>query len=130
MQGKTACDMAVARVLRDAQEAEGRAVKLRPAKDSDEWLVQRTIEVQCPPIVEEHIEGRCIDMRWQIRGKDIWIELNKDNLDYCVAGIRTSPHDDEKPVAAKGSPKRKRKLKRRRSDDAEAEPQEEHDHVS
>ena len=79
---------------------------------------------------KEHIEGRCIDMRWQIRGKDIWIELNKDNLDYCVAGIRNSPHDDEKPVAAKGSPKRKRKLKRRRSDDAEAEPQEEHDHVS
>ena len=53
---REACDSAVKKIIADAAEADGKPVppKIRAAREEDQFLVGKTVMVDCPDILDQH----------------------------------------------------------------------------
>ena len=120
-----ACDAALRKVIEDGHVQEGSEVpkKIRHAREEDAYLVGRSVIIQTPEFTAADgtvYPGKPIRVLWQIKGVDIWIELNLENVKHTLEAIRASPPEPPKQAKGKASPgRRRRRLKRRHSDSAE-----------
>ena len=97
--------------------------KMRAAREDDKFVISRDVEVPMEKITTPDGEYGPLTMRlmWGVRTRDVAIELNEENLQYCMAALKHSaPAVKALPAegdpAVKASPKkRRRKLKRTRS---------------
>ena len=123
---QSACDAALRKVIEDGHVQEGSEVpkKIRHAREEDAYLVGRSVIIQTPEFTDAQgavHPRKPIRVLWQIKGVDIWIELNLENLQHTLEALRASPPETPKQAKGKASPgRRRRRLKRRLSEPAEA----------
>ncbi|CAE7038267.1 unnamed protein product [Symbiodinium sp. CCMP2592] len=119
---REACDAAVRKIIADAAEAEGKPVppRIRPAREEDQFLVGKTVMLDCPDILDQHDQvlqpARQIQFLWGTTS-DLFMELNEDNLAYIRCAIKESAPFIQQPSKRRsklqGSPKRLRKRGRK-----------------
>ena len=121
-----ACDAALRKVIEDGHLQEGSEVpkKIRHAREEDAYLVGRSVIIQTPEFTDANgtvHPRKPIRVLWQIKGVDIWIELNLENVQHTLEALRVSQPEPPKQAKGRASPgRRRRRLKRRLSDPAES----------
>ncbi|CAE7872584.1 unnamed protein product, partial [Symbiodinium sp. KB8] len=90
-----ACDSAVKKVIVEAAEAEGKPVpkRIRPARDDDQFLIGKTVMLDCPEVRNKEDEvlepARQINFLWGTKS-DLFMELTEANLSYVRHAIKES----------------------------------------
>ena len=111
MLGQKACnDCLHERMMKQMSEEElverqAKKRKLRHAVDSDKFLCGKSLPVSFPPS-EEGGEPWVMNVAWSTKDAGLEVELNKDNLEYIVKAISSSPPIEKKVPK---SPRRRRK---------------------
>jgi len=74
--------------------------KIRLVRANDAYLVGDSVLVHQGPVVdgEKTYGGRNLRILWLNKAADLWVEMTKDNVEYIIAAIRTSPPEEPKPI--------------------------------
>lgn len=93
--------------------------KIRAAQQDDQYLVSRFIDFSLPAVETERgrrYEETQIKALWQVKGLDLWMELDEKHLEHFFALLRHSPPPVITPAPKRSPKRRKRTLKRRASE--------------
>ena len=74
--------------------------KIRLVRADDAYLVGESVLVQQGPVEdgEKVYGGRNLRILWLNKTADLWVEMTKDNVEYMIAAIRTSPPEEPRPI--------------------------------
>lgn len=68
--------------------------KFRAVRADDSYLVGDSVLVSVPAVGD--LPGRHMRVLWICKSADLWVELNKDNIEYIAAAIKVSPVEEPK----------------------------------
>ena len=119
-----ACDAALSRMLQDAasQDPNGpsKPIKARKAREDDQWIVGRIVEVS---FGAAEFEGQAMGRRdvavlWGTKGADLWMELSSENLEHLRLLVMAAPAS----VEGEPRPRKKRRFSAKKSASKKAKP--------
>ena len=130
--GHLACTNALHHHMTAALADGEKKPKFRKVRDDDKFIICRSLNVELPAFTAAdgtEIDGIQCRMLWDLKAKDLHVELSEENLRYCFAALANSepiekkskkPRDEDGAEPAQcSSPRKRRRLKRRLSEQGE-----------